>query len=180
MAQNAKDPSLLDIKSNPEKAFEQIVAVHSEALYWHIRQVLGEHEDANDVVQDVFVKVWKGLERFRCEAALATWLYRIAVNECRTFLAKRKRKGLQLSQSDEPNWPEPAAEPNISSDETLRLMQEAIEKLPPKQREVFLLRYYQEMPYQQMSDVLQTSVGSLKASYHHAVQKIQHYLTNAL
>lgn len=123
---------LLQEESTQRKGFEMIVGQYSEQLYWQIRRMVLSHEDANDLLQNTFIKAWTNIDYFRAEAKLSTWLYRIALNECLTFLNK--------------------------------------------QRMVFNLKYYQEMKYEEMSEIFGTSVGALKASYHHAVKKIEKFL----
>jgi RNA polymerase sigma factor (sigma-70 family) len=163
-----------------ESAFTAIIKKYQEKLYWHIRRMVVDHEDANDVLQNAFIKVWKGLENFREDSQLYTWLYRIATNECLTFLDQQKRKAA-LSLHDIEN----ALSDRIKADEGFDAgklewkLQLAIQKLPEKQRLVFNLRYYDEMPYEEMSRVLETSEGALKASYHHAAKKIEEFLLNS-
>ena len=162
-----------------EKAFTAIIKKYQEKLYWHVRRMVVEHEDANDVLQNVFIRVWNGLENFREDSQLYTWLYRIATNECLSYLEQQKKKAT-LSLDD--------GESNLSNKiiadkhfDPVRLewkLQLAIQQLPEKQRVVFNLRYYDEMPYEEMSRVLETSEGSLKASYHHAVKKVEDYILN--
>ena len=137
------------------------------------------HEDANDVLQNVFIKVWKGLENFREDAQLYTWLYRIATNESLTYLEQQKRR-TSVSFDDVATGLENklVAEKGFDANKLEWKLQAAIQELPEKQRAVFNLRYYDEMPYEEMSQVLDTSTGALKASYHHAVKKIEEYLLN--
>lgn len=160
-----------------EPAYTKIVQKYQEKLYWHIRRLVINHEDANDVLQNVFIKVWKYLENFREEANLYTWLYRIATNETLTFLAKEKRR-MSQSISDEDNglYNKLKAESGFDINKLEWKLQKAIQSLPEKQRIVFTLRYYDEMPYEKMSKVLETSTGALKASYHHAVKKVEQFL----
>ncbi len=162
-----------------ERAFTEIIKKYQEKLYWHIRRMVIEHEDTNDILQNMFIKVWKGLENFREDSQLYTWLYRIATNECLTFLEQRKRRA-SISLGDEDN----GLANKIKADEGFDInklewkLQVAIQQLPEKQRLVFNLRYYDEMPYEEMSKVLDTSQGALKASYHHAARKIEDYILN--
>ncbi len=162
-----------------EKAFTAIIKKYQEKLYWHVRRMVVDHDDANDVLQNVFIKVWKGLENFREDSQLYTWLYRIATNESLTFLDQQKRRS--AASMDEV---EAGLSNKIKADEgfdTQKLewkLQLAIQQLPEKQRAVFTLRYYDEMPYEEMSRVLETSEGALKASYHHAVKKIEEFIRN--
>lgn len=156
------------------RAFETLLATYSEPVYWQIRRMVLNHDDANDIVQNVFIKAWTNLHNFRGEAKLSTWLFKIAVNESINFLNKEKHRVQGVADSDEENL----LIKNLEADEyfdgdSLQLeLQEAIAKLPEKQRLVFNMRYYDEMKYEEMSEVLGTSVGALKASYHHAVKKI--------
>lgn len=158
-----------------EAAFTRLVELYQERLYWHIRRMVVEHEDTNDVLQHVFIKVWKYLDNFRAESNLYTWMYRIATNETMTWLEQRKRRA-SLSLDDEGNSELSGrleAQQGFDANKLEWKLQQAIQSLPEKQRIVFSLRYYDEMPYEQMSEVLDTSEGALKASYHHAVKKIE-------
>lgn len=162
-----------------EKGYTAIIRKYQEKLYWHIRRMVIDHDDANDVLQNVFIRIWKGLENFREDSQLYTWLYRIATNECLTFLEQQKKRA-SVSLSDE----EGSLTHKIKADEHFDFkklewkLQLAIQQLPEKQRIVFNLRYYDEMPYEEMSRVLETSEGALKASYHHAVKKVEDYIKN--
>lgn len=175
-----EDRELLEKFSQLESrnyAFQLLVRKYQQKLYWHIRKMVIDHDDANDVTQEAFIKIWKGLENFRNDAQLFTWLYRIATNECLTFLAKKRRRfflpihdvegelAVQLETSD-----------MISGDEIQLKLQKAILKLPEKQRLVFNMKYYDELTYEQISAILGTSVGALKASYHLATKKIEDYV----
>ena len=159
-------------------AFNQLVRKYQSKVYWHVRKMVVDHDDADDLTQDVFVKVWKHLDNFRQDAQLFTWIYRIATNECLTFLGSKRRKfllllndvGAELAAKME-------ADPTIAGDAIELKLQQAILRLPDKQRLVFNLRYYDEMPYEQMAEVTGTSVGALKASYHPAVKKVEEYVT---
>lgn len=163
-----------------ESAFTQLVRTYQERLYWHIRRLVVHHEDANDVMQNVWIRVWKGLEGFRADSQLYTWLYRIATNECLSYLEQQKRKGsVSLDQEGGANLSEKIrADQHFDAEKAEWKLQLAIQELPEKQRLVFTLRYYDEMPYEEMSRVLDTSEGALKASYHHAVKKVEDYLLN--
>lgn len=176
------DKELLELfkeEKTKESAFTSILKKYQERLYWHIRRLVVQHEDANDVLQNMFIKVWKSLENFREDSQLYTWLYRIATNECLTFLEKQKKK-LTLSLSDVESGLENKvkADTNFDANKLEWKLQIAIQKLPEKQRVVFTLRYYDEMPYEKMSKVLETSEGALKASYHHAAKKIEDFILN--
>jgi RNA polymerase sigma-70 factor (ECF subfamily) len=162
-----------------EVAFTRIIKKYQEKLYWHIRRMVVEHEDANDVLQNMFIKVWKSLDNFREDSQLYTWLYRIATNESLTFLQQqKKRSSISLSDDDSTLSNKIKADEHFDANKLEWKLQLAIQKLPEKQRTVFNLRYYDEMPYEEMSRVLETSEGALKASYHHAVKKIEEYILN--
>ncbi|MBK8924002.1 MAG: RNA polymerase sigma factor [Saprospirales bacterium] len=156
------------------------MSVYKERLYWHIRRMVLVHEDADDVLQNTFIKIYRGILQFEGKSKLYTWLYRIATNEAITFLQNRSRhgtnsiddaSGLLSSRLRADEW--------FDGDVLQRQLQGAIAQLPEKQRVVFNLRYYEEMPYEEMSNVLDTSVGALKASFHHAVKKIETYFRQA-
>lgn len=158
-------------------AYNLIVRKHQERLYWHIRRMVIVHEDADDVVQNTLVKAWKGLHNFKEEAKLYTWLYRIATNEAITFLnKKRKRFFISIVDVEHELSEHLASDENYSGDEIQLILQKAILTLPEKQRLVFNMKYYGEMKYEEMSTILDTSIGALKASYHHAVKKIENYI----
>lgn len=182
MAIHEDDIELLNqfrVPDTREKAFTAILKKYQEKLYWHIRRMVIEHEDANDVLQNVLIRVWNGLENFREDSQLYTWLYRIATNECLTYIEQQKKRS-SVSMNDV----ESGLENKIKADKYFDAnkiewkLQLAIQQLPEKQRIVFNLRYYDEMPYEEMSRVLETSEGALKASYHHAVKKIEDYIKN--
>ena len=166
------------VESTRSNAFDLLVKKYQKRLYWHIRKLVVDHEDANDMLQNVWIKIWNGLAKFRSDAGLYTWMYRIATNECLTFLNKKRNKLLiplvdvenQLSQSLEGDM-------YFSGDAIQLKLQKAILSLPEKQRIVFNMRYYDEMKYGEMSEVLGTSVGALKASYHHAAKKIETFIS---
>jgi len=164
-----------------ERAFTQLIEIYQERLYWHIRRMVVEHEDTNDILQNVFIKIWRYLGDFREESNLFTWMYRIATNETMTWLDQRKRRatvplGDGEGESDLSN--RLVAQKGFDANKLEWRLQQAIQKLPEKQRIVFNLRYYDEMPYDKMSEVLETSEGALKASYHHAVKKIEQFIRN--
>ncbi len=182
MAEHLDDNELLFQFKNEatrEAAFTRIIKKYQEKLYWHIRRMVVEHEDANDVLQNMFIKVWKNLDKFREDSQLYTWLYRIATNESLTFLEQlKKRKSVSLSDDDNFLSNKLQADKHFDGNKLEWKLQLAIQQLPDKQKAVFNLRYFDEMPYEEMSRVLETSEGSLKASYHHAVKKIEDYITN--
>jgi RNA polymerase sigma factor (sigma-70 family) len=166
-------------RATREKAFTAIIKKYQEKLYWHIRRMVVEHEDANDVLQNVFIRVWNGLENFREDSQLYTWLYRIATNECLSYLEQQKRKSsVSLDEMESGLSNKVVADKYFDPNKLEWKLQLAIQQLPDKQRVVFTLRYYDEMPYEEMSRVLDTSEGALKASYHHAVKKIEDYILN--
>jgi RNA polymerase sigma-70 factor (ECF subfamily) len=162
-----------------ERAFTAIIKKYQEKLYWHIRRMVVDHDDANDVLQNMLIKVWKSLENFREDSQLYTWLYRIATNESLTFLEQRKKKAT-ISMTDVENSlaNKVIADKDFDANKLEWKLQLAIQQLPEKQKAVFNLRYYDEMPYEEMSRVLETSEGALKASYHHAVKKIEDFIRN--
>ena len=162
-----------------ERAYTTLIRKYQEKLYWHIRRMVVDHDDANDVLQNVFIRVWKGLENFREDSQMYTWLYRIATNECLTFLEQqKKRASISLSDDDSGLSDKIKADQGFDANKLEWKLQLAIQQLPEKQRVVFSLRYYDEMPYEEMSRVLDTSEGALKASYHHAVKKVEDYILN--
>lgn len=161
-----------------ERSFTELIKRYQERLYWHIRRMVVNHDDANDVLQNMFIKVWKNLGEFREESNLYTWLYRIATNETLTFLDQQKRRSaLSISDDEETGLANKLkAEQGYDANKIEWRLQQGIQLLPEKQRVVFNLRYYDEMPYEKMSEILGTSEGALKASYHHAVKKIEAFL----
>lgn len=176
------DKELLMLFREPdtkERAFTSIIKKYQEKLYWHIRRMVVAHDDADDLLQNVFIRVWKGLENFREDSQLYTWLYRVATNECLSFLEQQKKKHtLSLSDVESGLENKVKADDGFDSNKLEWKLQVAIQRLPEKQRLVFNMRYYDEMPYEEMSRVLETSEGALKASYHHAVKKIEDYIRN--
>jgi RNA polymerase sigma-70 factor (ECF subfamily) len=175
------DGELLEmIKSNgKEKAFDYLVYSYKEMLYWHIRKILIDHDDSDDVLQNTFIKAWKGLDEFRGESKLYTWLYRIATNEAITFLNSKKRKSF-IPFNDIKNELLGKLESDVyfDGDEQQKKLQKAILQLPDKQRIVFNMKYFDDLKFSEMSEILETSEGALKASYHHAVKKIEEFLNN--
>jgi RNA polymerase sigma-70 factor (ECF subfamily) len=157
--------------------FNLLVREYQERIYWHIRKMVVDHDDADDLVQEVFIRVWDNLDSFREESRLYTWIYRIATNECLNFLKKKKRRfflpihdvGSELIGKLETGH-------HIDGDQIQVKLQKALLKLPEKQRLVFNMKYFDEMKYEDISEITDTSVGALKASYHHAVKKIEEYL----
>ena len=181
-----EDSEILNLFQNEqtrEKAFSLLVKKYQERLYWHIRRMLVHHEDTNDVLQNMFVKIWRSLANFRQDSSLYTWMYRIATNETLTYLEQQKKRR-SLSISDDGSElgsilsNSLKAEKGFDANNLEWKLQLAIQSLPEKQRAVFTLRYYDEMPYEKMAEVLETSEGSLKASYHHAAKKVEEFIKN--
>ena len=176
----ANDQQILDSLKNPltkDLAFRQLISTYKERLYWHIRKIVLNHEDTDDVLQNTFIKIWNGIDSFRAESSLFTWLYRIATNESITFLNNRKRKMMSsLADGNEYLVGNLESDSYFDGDEWQMILQKAIAVLPDKQRIVFNMKYYDEIKYEDMSEILGTSVGALKASYYHAVKKIEEYV----
>ena len=178
----SEDKEIIEIykqEGREEYAFNLLVRKYSERLYWHIRKLTCSHDDANDLLQTTLVKIWQNLPTFREESKLYTWLYRIATNETLTFLKKKRLVSL-LSLSDYDSILENKlhSDKYFNGDKLQLALHRAIIKLPDKQRAVFNLRYFQQMKYEDISEIMNTSVGALKASYHHAYQKIKNQLEN--
>ncbi len=165
---------LLD-NSTKEKGFKLLMDQYQERLYWHVRRLVIDYDDANDVVQNTFIKVFRNIQAFEGKSKLYTWLYRIATNEAITFLSTKQRKHSTSLDEHTVVANTLRADTYFDGDAVQMKLKIAIEQLPEKQKLVFNLRYYDEMPYEEMSQVLDTSVGALKASYHHAVKKIEAY-----
>ena len=162
---------------NPQakrRAFEEMVNVYSRQLYWQIHYLLQNHDDTDDVLQNTFIKAWKGIDMFKGDSALSTWLYRIAQNEALTFLKQRR----QMTSIDDEDFVEQAnfvADEYFDGDETEQMLMQAVSTLPAKQRQVFCMKYFEDKKYEEISDLVGTSVGALKASYHIAVEKITNF-----
>lgn len=166
-------------EASRSRAFEQIVREYSEPLYWQIRHMVYSHDDANDILQNTFIKAWTNIDSFQGYSKISTWLYRIAINEALTFLNKQRTAQSVAIDDPEMNLSEQLeGDPYFDGNETETQLQEAIATLPEKQRLVFNLKYFDEMKYEDMSEMLGTSVGALKASYHIAVKKIEEYFNN--
>ena len=164
-----------------EQAFNQIVENYTERIYWHVRRFVCSHEDSNDLLQDIFIKIWAALPSFRGDAQLFTWIYRIATNEVLNHLRKEKFKALISFDSESSALERKIDEdPHFNGDAIQRELHKAIQRLPQKQRVVFNLRYFEEMKYEDISEITGTSVGALKASYHHAYGKIKDELKKTL
>ena len=159
---------------NAERLFNEIVKEYSERVYWHVRRFVNNHEDADDLVQEIFLKIWTALPSFRGDAQLFTWVYRIATNETLNWLRREKvRSALRFTTIDAEMERRIDSDPFFDGDAADRALSKAVAKLPEKQRQVFVMRYYDELPYEEMSAVLGTSVGALKASYHIAQEKVR-------
>lgn len=159
------------------KAFTELVKKYQQRVYWHIRKMVIEHDDADDITQDVFVKIWKKLAHFKNESSLYTWIYRIATNECLSFLtSKRKKLGTSFEDLEENLTNKLSTSAYISGDEIQIKLQKAILTLPEKQRLVFNMKYFDDLTYEEISEILETTVGGLKASYHIASKKIEEYM----
>ena len=162
-----------------EVAFKQLLSLYKERLYWHIRKIVVSHDDTDDILQNTFIKIFKNIDTFKRDSKLYSWMYRIATNESITFINKRaKEKNVDIteyqqelvSNLDSDNW--------FTGDEIQLILQKAIATLPQKQQLVFNMKYFDEMKYTQISEILETSVGGLKASYHIAAKKIEHFIKN--
>ncbi|MBP5393312.1 MAG: sigma-70 family RNA polymerase sigma factor [Bacteroidaceae bacterium] len=163
--------------STKEAAFTRLVREYQEPLYWQIRRMVVVHDDADDVLQNTFIKAWSAIDSFRQESRLQTWLFRIAINESLNHLSKKKQV-LSLDQTEIGIADTLTSDSYFDGDEVQKQFQTAINSLPEKQRLVFNLKYFDEMKYEDMSDMLGTSIGALKASYHHAVRKISAFFTD--
>ena len=163
---------LLSKAETQRKGFELLVRSYSEQLYWMIRRIVQVHDDANDVLQNTFLKAWNGLDSYHGDAKIGTWLSRIAINESLDFLRRRKQ---QIVSMDDVSMSPFIADEYFDGSEADAMLQEAIATLPDVQRTVFLLRYFEEKKYSEISQLLNTSEGALKASYHIAVKKISEY-----
>lgn len=182
MAENTKDEqelvSRLRQPQTARSAFNEVIRRYSEPLYHQIRRMVQNHDDASDLLQNTFLKAWQNLEYFRGDARLSTWLYKIAVNESLSFLAReRKRYAMSLDDQESALANMIEADSYFDGDAAAELLRKAVVTLPEKQRLVFNMKYYDEMKYEEISEILGTSVGALKASYHLAVKKIEQYFS---
>ena len=154
-----------------------MVREYQERVYWHVRKMVIDHDDADDLVQEIFVKVWKNLKSFREDSKLFTWIYRIATNECLTFLKKKKRKFfVPIHDVQEELASKLDSDPSIGGDEIQMKLQKALLRLPDKQRLVFNMKYFDDMKFKDIAAITNTSEGALKANYHHAVKKIEEFI----
>lgn len=177
MSQITENDIRAAIATDAEKAFRMIIDLYGRRLYWHIRRIVITHDDADDALQNTFLNAWKNIGLFRFESSLLTWLWSIATNEALNLVRKRSRvdnvslddvEGILAGSAEGSSW--------FDGDEATVKLQNAILRLPEKQRTVFNMKYYDDMTYEEISTITGTSVGALKASYHHAVKKIEHYL----
>ncbi len=167
-------------KHTQAKAFEVLVNAYKERLYWHIRRIVLDHDDADDVLQNTFIKVYRNIDGFKGESKLYSWMYRIATNESLTFLNQKSKKlGITNQELQETLVENLESDVYFEGDAIQLKLQKALATLPEKQKLVFTMKYFQEMKYEEISEILETSVGGLKASYHLAVKKIESYLTGA-
>lgn len=169
------------LKSPKEKeaAFRELVRLYKERLYWHIRKIVLNHDDADDVLQNTFIKIFKNIDHFKGDSKLYTWMYRIATNESITFINRRaKRYKISSEEVQERAIENLTTDVYFEGDEIQWKLQKAIAKLPQKQQLVFKMKYFEELTYEELSEILETSVGGLKSSYHIAVKKITAYLKN--
>jgi RNA polymerase sigma factor (sigma-70 family) len=172
--------SLFKDEKTRNTALGHLISKYQQRLYWHIRKIVIDHDDSDDVLQNTFIKVWKGLEGFKEESKLYTWIYRIATNEALTHLRiKQKMQSESIHPIEYQLSKNLESDNYFTGDEIQLKLQQAILTLPEKQRIVFNMRYYDETPYEEMSEILETSVGALKASYHIAAKKIEEFLINA-
>lgn len=175
-----EDKELLDKISNPETrnyGFNLLVRKYQQRIYSHVRKMVIDHDDADDLTQEIFIKIHRHIQNFREDAQLFTWIYRVATNECLTFLQRKKRRFfLPIVDIESELAQKIDTSPHISGDEVQRKLQKALLHLPDKQRLVFNMKYSDDMTYEQIAEITGTSVGALKASYHHAVKKIEEYL----
>jgi len=172
------DQHIIDLigrRDRMEEGFRLLLSKYKERVYWHVRRMVLSHEDANDVSQEIFIKIFKNLRNFKGDSGLYTWIYSISVNESLSFLRKKKTRPMS---SEDPGTMSTSliADKYFDEQAASRILWNAIESLPEKQKIVFKLKYFDEMPYRDMSETLQTSEGALKASYHHAVKKIENYI----
>ena len=173
--------ALLQDPTREREAFECIVREYSEQLYWQIRRLVLSYEDANDLLQNTFIKAWTNIDYFRGDAKMSTWLYRIALNECLTFLNKQRASNqLSIDDADMEMLNKLESDTYFDGDDTQKIFLQAIHTLPEKQQIVFNLKYFKEMKYEEISEIVGTSIGALKASYHHAVKKIEAFLEKHL
>lgn len=168
------------LKDEKERAaaFSVIVNRYSQQIYWHIRRMVLSHDDTDDLVQNTFIKAWTNIDKFRGDSKISTWLYRIAINETLNFLGKNQNNTVSINSPEGAIAEQLESDTHFNGEKADALLQEAIHRLPEKQRLTFNMKYYDEMKYEEMSEILGTSVGALKASYHIAVKKIEDYINS--
>ena len=177
------DKEILDLYNSGQRelAFKELVNSYSERLYWHVRRLLCSHEDTDDLLQDIFVKIWSSLSTFRGESQLYTWLYRIATNESLNFLQKQKiRAALRFEDITSKLDDKIDDDTGVDGNEAQKALMKAVSRLPSKQKTVFIMRWFDDLSYEDISEILGTSVGALKASYHFAQEKIRAEIENYL
>ena len=181
---NYNEKEIIALLHDPDRqreAFERIVRKYSETLYWQIRRIVLSHDDANDILQNTFFKAWQNIEYFRGEAKMSTWLFRIAFNECQAITNKKHaNETVSFDSIDSDILNKLESDTYFNGDDIQKKFINAIHQLPQKQQMVFNMKYFQEMKYEEMSEIFGTSVGALKASYHHAVKKIEAFLSKYL
>lgn len=167
----------LQDKTTSEEAFRELISTYKERLYWHIRTIVKDHDDSDDILQNTFLKIYRNIDQFKGDSKLYSWMYRIATNESITFLNK-KAKRMKISSEEMQNQIIDNLESDVyfEGSEIQLKLQKAIATLPDKQQQVFNMKYFEELKYREMSEILDTSEGALKASYHHAVKKIEEFL----
>jgi RNA polymerase sigma factor (sigma-70 family) len=174
------EPEIVGMMQDPlqkERGLAAMMDMYQRALYFHIRQMVTDHDDSDDILQNTFIKAWRFFDGFRAESSLKTWLFRIATNECLTLLEKRKRRNQSDLRDIENNLGHSEQVTHALGSEDIKAKLEgAIASLPDKQKQVFLMKYYEEMKYSEIAEVLGGTEGSLKASFHHAVKKIENFL----
>lgn len=172
--------SLITETSSQSKGFGILLDKFQQKVYWQVRKMVVNHDDANDITQDIFIKIWQKLSNFRGDSQLSTWIFRITYNECITFIEKKKKKNQVGLENYENEFSENfTTDVLISGDEISLKLEKAIQTLPEKQKAVFNLKYFEELTYEEISEITQTSVGALKASYHLAVKKIEYFVNNS-
>lgn len=179
-----EDKELLTKIRNPDSrnyGFNMLVRSYQQRVYWHVRKMVIDHDDADDLTQEVFIKIHRYIDTFREDSQLFTWIYRIATNECLTFLNKKKKRFfLPIGDVEGELNAKLDSSPHVTGDEIEKKLQKALLTLPDKQRLVFNMKYFEDLSYEQIAKITNTSVGALKASYHHATKKIEEFLTHEI
>lgn len=171
--------ALLAHAHTKEQGFKRLMQAYQERVYWHVRRLVLTHENADDVVQNTFLKAWRAIDQFQGNSSLFTWLYRIGTNEALSFLEKESRSASTLATASDSDI-QLSAEPYLEGEAIEELLQRAIDQLPAKQKAVFNMRYYDELPYEEIASITGTSEGALKASYHLAMKKIEQFVKSAM